>query len=68
MNSKKDFYIIIEGIVWTQDESQIDSIFRSSGLYRQKWDNHGGYYGKRTIVNKQKHTSEMLVCFCLWSC
>ena len=35
--------------IWTQDESQIDSIFRSSGLYREKWDKNGGYYGKRTI-------------------
>lgn len=56
---------------WTQDPSQIDSIFRSSGLYRPKWDKYGGYYGKRTIdfalrmtrvmrtQPRRKHTAEM---------
>jgi putative DNA primase/helicase len=27
---------------WTQDPSQIDGIFRSSGLYRDKWDSRRG--------------------------
>lgn len=47
--SSADFAFIRMLTIWTQDESQIDSIFRSSGLYREKWDKHGGYYGKRTI-------------------
>ena len=47
--SSADYAFVRMLTIWTQDESQIDSIFRSSGLYRQKWDNHGGYYGKRTI-------------------
>jgi len=47
--SSADFAFVRMLTIWTQDESQIDSIFRSSGLYREKWDNHGGYYGKRTI-------------------
>lgn len=42
---------------WTQDPSQIDSIFRSSGLYRPKWDKCGGYYGKRTIDFAMRMTS-----------
>ena len=37
---------------WTQrDEQQMDRIFRSSGLYREKWDKHRGSltYGQITI-------------------
>lgn len=36
---------------WTQDKSQIDRIFRQSGLMRSKWDEiHGwGTYGEITI-------------------
>ena len=47
---------------WTQNESQIDSIFRSSGLYRPKWDKSDGYYGKRTIdraLSMAHNTAEM---------
>ena len=47
--SSADFALVRMLTIWTQDESQIDSIFRSSGLYREKWDKNGGYYGKRTI-------------------
>lgn len=47
--SSADYAFVRMLTIWTQDESQIDSIFRTSGLYREKWDNHGGYYGKRTI-------------------
>ncbi len=47
--SSADFALVRMLTIWTQDESQIDGIFRSSGLYRPKWDNFGGYYGKRTI-------------------
>ena len=47
---------------WTQDEGQIDSIFRSSGLYRPKWDKGDGYYGRRTInmaLSMAHNTAEM---------
>ena len=47
--SSADFALVRILAFWTQDEGQIDSIFRTSGLYRPKWDKSGGYYGKRTI-------------------
>ena len=47
--SSADFALVRILTYWTQDEAQIDSIFRTSGLYRPKWDKSGGYYGKRTI-------------------
>ncbi len=47
--SSADFALVRILTYWTQDEGQIDSIFRTSGLYRPKWDKSGGYYGKRTI-------------------
>ncbi len=36
---------------WTQDVAQIDRIFRSSGLQREKWDERRGdtTYGRQTI-------------------
>lgn len=38
---------------WTKDQSQIDRLFRQSGLYRQKWDEKhqagGATYGQMTI-------------------
>jgi putative DNA primase/helicase len=38
---------------WTQDPAQIDRIFRSSGLFRDKWDKRhhadGATYGQSTI-------------------
>nr|MDQ3045635.1 DUF3987 domain-containing protein [Chloroflexota bacterium] len=33
---------------WTQDEAQLDRLFRSSGLYREKWDRAD--YRERTIA------------------
>lgn len=39
---------------YTKDALQIDSLFRSSGLMREKWDrpySSGGTYGDRTIEN-----------------
>lgn len=37
---------------YTQDEKQIDRIFRASGLYREeKWDRNGDSYSSRTIQN-----------------
>lgn len=47
--SSADYAFVRMLTIWTQDESQIDSIFRTSGLYREKWDKNGGYYGRRTI-------------------
>jgi putative DNA primase/helicase len=37
---------------WTRDASQIDRLFRGSGLYRDKWDEARGKqtYGERTIA------------------
>lgn len=61
-HSSADFALARILAYWTQDESQIDSIFRSSGLYRPKWDNSGGYYGKRTInmaLSLAHNTAEM---------
>ncbi|MCX4363932.1 MAG: DNA primase, partial [Clostridia bacterium] len=60
--SSADFALARILSYWTKDESQIDSIFRSSGLYRPKWDNSGGYYGKRTInmaLSMAHNTAEM---------
>ncbi len=36
---------------YTQDKEQLDRLFRSSGLYREKWDKQLGKstYGARTI-------------------
>ena len=35
---------------WTNgDASQMDRLFRSSALYRDKWDANNGYYADRTI-------------------
>ena len=60
--SSADFALARILAYWTQDESQIDSIFRSSGLYRPKWDSSGGYYGRRTInmaLSLAHNTAEM---------
>lgn len=49
--SSADFALCSILAWWTQDESQIDRIFRSSGLYRPKWDSARGAttYGELTI-------------------
>ncbi len=63
--SSADYAFVRMLTIWTQDERQIDSIFRSSGLYRKKWDNCGGYYGRRTIqkaldtVQSSRNVAEM---------
>lgn len=47
---------------WTRcDESQIDRIFRRSGLYRDKWDERRGAatYGERTMYSATSTTSEV---------
>ena len=60
--SSADFALARILSYWTKDEAQIDSIFRSSGLYRPKWDKCGGYYGRRTInmaLSLAQNTAEM---------
>ena len=37
-HSNADYAFVKILAFWTQDKSQIDSIVRSSGLYREKWD------------------------------
>lgn len=51
--SNADFAFISLLAFWTQDKNQIDSIVRSSGLYREKWDKRIGdsTYGEITIDN-----------------
>lgn len=48
-HSSADFALVRILSYWTKDVAQIDSIFRSSGLFRPKWDKSDGYYGRRTI-------------------
>ena len=37
---------------WDRDAGRIDRLFRESGLYRTRWDEHrgAGTYGSRTIA------------------
>lgn len=51
--SNADFALVSIIAWWTQDVGQIDRIFRSSGLYREKWDRSLGNstYGMITINN-----------------
>lgn len=60
--SSADFALVRILSYWTKDETQIDSIFRASGLYRPKWDKSNGYYGRRTIqkaLSMAQNTAEM---------
>ena len=52
-HSNADFALVRILAFWTQDRLQIDSIFRSSGLFRDKWDRKIGdsTYGDITINN-----------------
>lgn len=51
--SNADYAFVRILAFWTQDKNQIDSIVRSSGLYREKWDRPIGSstYGEITIEN-----------------
>ena len=43
---------------WTQESTQLDSLFRQSGLFRDKWDERRGAeqtYGSRTIAYALEH-------------
>ena len=52
-HSNADFAFVKLLTFWTQDRNQIDSIFRTSGLMREKWDKQIGdsTYGEITISN-----------------
>lgn len=51
--SNADYAFVRILAFWTQDKNQIDSIMRSSGLFREKWDRKIGdsTYGEITIDN-----------------
>ena len=55
--SAADFALLKILTFWTQDEKQLDRIFRSSGLCRPKWDKSNGYYGKYQIANALRLTA-----------
>ena len=55
--SSADFALLKMLTFWTQDEKQLDRIFRSSGLFRPKWDKSSGYYGKYQIANALRLTT-----------
>ena len=50
-HSNADMALACKLAFYTDDSSQIDRIFRSSGLYREKWDSYRGdqTYGQITI-------------------
>lgn len=52
-HSNADYAFVRMLAFWTQDKNQIDTIVRSSGLYREKWDRKIGNstYGEITIDN-----------------
>ena len=52
-HSNADYAFVRLLAFWTQDKNQIDSIVRTSGLYREKWDKPIGNstYGDVTINN-----------------
>lgn len=51
-DSSADLALVAEIAFWTQDEGQIDRLFRGSKLYRPKWDEMHGErtYGAMTIA------------------
>jgi putative DNA primase/helicase len=58
-NSVADLALCAMLAFWTQDPTQMDRLFRQSGLMRPKWDEtHGAQtYGERTIVEAlARHT------------
>ena len=60
-HSEADMALCCHLAFWTGgDEARIDSLFRDSGLMREKWDEDRGAqtYGERTIENAVKQTSD----------
>src|SRR5207247_8253601 len=61
--SQSEADLALAGILATYcggDEQQIDRLFRKSGLYRDKWDEHRGArtYGHKTIAKALEGNSE----------
>jgi putative DNA primase/helicase len=56
--SSADLALVSMIAFYTQDPSQIDHIFRTSGLYREKWDSPRGdsTYGMMTIMTSLGNT------------
>jgi uncharacterized protein (DUF927 family) len=57
-HSAADYQLCSRIVYWTQDQEQIDRIFRQSKLIREKWEQPDGFlngeavtYGQRTIRN-----------------
>lgn len=61
--SQSDADLALLGLLkfYTQDASQLDRLFRQSGLMRPKWDEQRGEqtYGERSIEEALKHVREM---------
>ena len=55
-DSRADLALCCELAFWTQDEAQIDRLFRRSGLYREKWERVD--YRDATIAKALATTSE----------
>ena len=55
-DSRADQALCCELAFWTQDEAQIDRLFRRSGLYREKWERAD--YRDATITNALNRTTE----------
>ena len=58
-HSNADMAFLDYLVFYTRDEHQLDSIMRSSGLYREKWDEPRGdsTYGRITIERALGHVS-----------
>lgn len=58
-HSNADYALVRILAFWTQDKSQIDSIMRLSGLFREKWNRRIGNstYGEITIQNALQEQS-----------
>ncbi len=58
--SRADFALVSTLCFWTPDDSQVDRLFRQSGLMRAKWDARRGdrTYGERTIARARSGQTE----------
>jgi len=60
--SEADYSLCKKLAFWTaRDEAQVDRMFRSSGLMREKWDRQqgGSTYGEITVRNACKNTAHI---------
>jgi hypothetical protein len=53
-DSAADLALLSHLAFWTQDESQLDRLFRRSGLYREKWERAD--YRQRTVTKALERT------------